>query len=154
MKRTKSRSPFRIDAASQARLPFTRAALHTFCLKVLSDLKLRQAHLSLLFVKDAEMKRWHWRLMRLRTTTDVISLGQREGGGPDPLGSLGDLIICLDEAKRQAACAACSVQEELGRYVVHGILHCLGYDDIRPRDRKKMWAVQERLVRKYGKFLD
>ena len=154
MKSSKSRSPFRIDAVSRPRLPFTRANLRAFCLKVFSGLKLRQAHLSLLFVKDAEMKRWHWRLMRLRTTTDVISLGQREGGGPNPLGSLGDLVICLDEARRQAYLAGCSVREELGRYVIHGILHCLGYDDIRPSDHKKMWAVQERLVKKYRKFLN
>lgn len=153
MKRTKSRSPFRIDAVSRTRLPFTRTALRAFCLKVFSGLKLRQAHLSLLFVKDAEMKRWHWKLMRLRTTTDVISLGQREGKGPNPLGSLGDLIICLDEAKRQADRAGCRIQEEIGRYVIHGILHCLGYDDIRPRDHKKMWGVQEQLVEKYRKFL-
>ena len=153
MKRTKSRNPFRIDAVSRTRLPFTRASLHTFCQKVFADLKLRQAHLSLLFVKDAEMKRWHWKLMRLRTTTDVISLGQLEGEGPNPLGSLGDLVICLDEARRQAARAGCSVQEELRRYVIHGILHCLGYDDIHPRDHKKMWGVQEQLVKKYRKFL-
>jgi len=36
------------------------------------------------------------------------------------------------------------VEEELLRYVAHGVLHLLGYDDHRPADRAKMWKRQER----------
>jgi len=152
MRNQKKPSLFQIETLSSGRLPFSQTSLRLFCRKILSALELGRAHLSLLFVRDPEMKRWHWKWMGLRSTTDVISLAQKEGE-PDPLGSLGDLIICLDEAKRQAKRAGCSCSEELGRYIVHGILHCLGYDDIRPRDRRKMWAVQEQLVGKYKKLL-
>jgi len=72
---------------------------------------------------------------------------------PNPLNSLGDIIVCLDQAKRQAKKENCSVSEELCRYVIHGILHCIGYDDNNSRNRDKMWALQEKLVRKYKHLL-
>jgi len=63
------------------------------------------------------------------------------------------VIVCLDEARRQAKINGCSHKEETARYVVHGILHCLGYDDRKLRERDEMWALQEKLVGKYKKLL-
>jgi len=146
-----------IEISSRIQLPFSKSRLELFCKKILHSLKFKKADLSLLFVRDTAMREWHWKLMKDPSTTDVLSVSQYEEGSnesfPNPLVSIGDVIVCVDEARRQARQAGCSVKEELGRYVVHGILHCIGYDDLKPHDCKKMWALQERLVKRYKQTL-
>ena len=118
---------------------------------------MKQAQLSILFVKDGAMRAWHKKLMNDPTTTDVISISQWEDSStslePNPLESVGDVIVCLDEAKRQSKINNVSYKEEVGRYIVHGILHCLGYDDIKKEDRDELWALQEKLMKKHKKIL-
>jgi len=147
----------KIEVASTPKLPLSKKKLILFCEKVLGRLKFKRSHLSLLFVRDTAMRSWHWKLMRLRSTTDVLSISQymeRERRVfPNPLLSIGDIIICTDEARRQAKAEHCSLREELGRYVVHGILHCIGYNDTKPKERKKMWDLQEQLVKRYKHIL-
>jgi probable rRNA maturation factor len=124
---------------------------------VLISLGLKRAEVSLLFVKDRAMRRWHRRLLNKTTLTDVISVSQRESRSrqkePDPFGSLGDIIICTDQARRQAKKEGISAREELGRYVIHGILHCLGHRDYVPKEKKQMWTVQEKLLKRYQHIL-
>jgi probable rRNA maturation factor len=77
------------------------------------------------------------RFLNHNFATDVISF---------PLHSdlFGELVISAEYAKAEAAKRRIPVEEELLRYVAHGILHLLGYDDHRPADRRRMWARQER----------
>jgi rRNA maturation RNase YbeY len=63
------------------------------------------------------------------------------------------LYICLDTAMAQAKQFGTTGQSELVRYVVHGVLHLLGYDDLQPDLRRKMKRVENRLVRRLaGRF--
>jgi len=146
-----------IDITSRSQLPFSLSELRAFITAVLKSFKLQKAQVSLLFVRDGAMRNWHQRLMKDPTTTDVLSISQWEEVEnilePNPLESLGDVIVCLDEAKRQAKTNGCSYKEEAARYVVHGMLHCLGYDDHKRSDRDEMWALQEKLVEKHKKLL-
>jgi len=66
--------------------------------------------------------------------TDVMAFGQQ--GGPAPL--LGDVVICLPQARRQARPARHSIDKEICLLAIHGILHLLGWDDQTPADRRKM----------------
>jgi probable rRNA maturation factor len=103
------------------------------------------------------MKKYHKKLMGLSETTDVLSVSQienRKGGDlPNFLNSIGDVIVCVPEAKRQAQQAGCSPREEIGRYLIHGILHCVGYDDLSPQKRKTMWRLQEHLLSRHKRSL-
>ncbi len=61
---------------------------------------------------------------------------------------LGDIFICLEVAERQAAELSISLDEELARLTVHGLLHLAGYDHERsPEDEKKMINLQEEIVK-------
>ena len=65
--------------------------------------------------------------------TDVLSFSQLEGeefisGGEDTK-TLGDVVISVETAERQAAERAHSLEDELDVLLVHGVLHLLGYDD-------------------------
>jgi len=94
-------------------------------------------NLSIAFVTNAAIRRINRRFLRHDYATDVISF---------PLGTdlLGELVISADYAVGEAAKRRIPVEEELLRYVAHGILHLLGYDDHRPSDRAAMWKRQER----------
>lgn len=84
------------------------------------------------------------------TATDVMSFPD---GAPDPESGrvrLGDLAVCLDEARRVARRRRRPVGEEVALYVLHGALHLLGYDDQDPRDRRAMWAVQREIMSGLG----
>lgn len=60
--------------------------------------------------------------------TDVLSFAQQEGPGGAPDGLLGDVVISLDTACRQAAERGSRVGPEADRLLIHGVLHLLGYD--------------------------
>ena len=98
-------------------------------------------NLSVAFVTNAAIRKINRKFLNHDFATDVISF---------PLGTdlVGELVISAEYAAAEAAARKIPVEEELLRYVAHGILHLLGYDDHRPADRKKMWARQERELRR------
>jgi probable rRNA maturation factor len=93
--------------------------------------------LSIAFVTNAAIRKINKRFLNHDFATDVISF---------PLGTdlLGELVISAEFAVAEAGKRKIPVEEELLRYVAHGILHLLGYDDHRPADRTAMWKRQER----------
>ena len=63
----------------------------------------------------------------------------------------GELFICLDDAVKQAREFRTTWQEELARYVIHGLLHLRGFDDLEPAARRVMKRHENRLVRRAGR---
>ncbi|MBL4849352.1 MAG: rRNA maturation RNase YbeY [Planctomycetes bacterium] len=102
------------------------------------------AELSVTLVDDARIAQLHLEYMQIPGPTDVISfpLGDPE----DPIPILGEVVVSVDTAAREAAERGLSLKEELLRYVVHGTLHLFGYDDHEPEERERMHARQEELL--------
>jgi probable rRNA maturation factor len=67
-----------------------------------------------------------------------------------PAGVLGDVVLCPEVAKTQAAGAGHTTQEELLLLTTHGMLHLLGYDHAEPEEEKEMFGLQRQLL---GDFL-
>jgi len=63
----------------------------------------------------------------------------------------GEIYVCVDEALSQACRFRATWQSELVRYVVHGVLHLLGYDDQETSARRKMKRAEDALVRTLGR---
>ena len=80
------------------------------------------------------------------TYTDVITFNLGESGTVEA-----ELYISTDRARAHAADYKVSLPEELCRLVIHGMLHLAGLDDREPEDRRKMKALENRLVREAGK---
>lgn len=57
---------------------------------------------------------------------------------------LGDIFVCPEVAKAYAEKNQCDPYEELTLYVVHGLLHLMGYDDIEEKDRKEMRLAEKK----------
>jgi probable rRNA maturation factor len=85
--------------------------------------------------------------------TDVLSFGGESPdfvGPPDSEVYWGDVLIAYPQAQAQAAAADHSIQAELALLVVHGVLHLLGYDHVRPEDKVVMWERQARVLSQLG----
>lgn len=87
--------------------------------------------------------------------TDVLSFAQREGEGAmadDPV--LGDLIISVETAQRQAAERGISLVQELRVLLVHGLLHLLGYDHLTEEERAEMEEEERALLGLLGEDVE
>jgi probable rRNA maturation factor len=81
--------------------------------------------------------------------TDVISLDYGERGGGE--GLQGDVFICPEEAVIQARRFRTGWQLELVRYLVHGVLHLRGFDDLDTGARRVMKGEEDKVLRKLGR---
>jgi probable rRNA maturation factor len=66
----------------------------------------------------------------------------------------GEIFVCLDEAVSQARRFHTTWQSELVRYIVHGVLHLLGYDDRDARTRRRMKGMEDTLVHQLARQFD
>ncbi len=103
---------------------------------------------TVLLTGDAEIRRVHREHMDDDTPTDVISFPIDAKSPEGKSGYLGDVVASFDTARRVSRELGIPYREELARYLVHGTLHLLGYDDMKPADKKKMHARQEIIVSK------
>ncbi len=107
----------------------------------------RKAELSLLFVDDSCIRELNWHYRKVKSRTDVLAFSMREGEGlaRDSL-ILGDVVISTETARREARKRKILTQKEMYLYLVHGILHLLGYDDRNRIDRKRMKTKELELL--------
>lgn len=99
-----------------------------------------------LIVDDAHMSRAHARYAGVEGTTDVLTFDL--SGGRGPLDA--DLLVCLDEARRQSASHGHEVEHELLLYILHGVLHCLGHDDHDEDRARRMHEEEDRVLTAIG----
>ncbi|NNE67868.1 MAG: rRNA maturation RNase YbeY [Pyrinomonadaceae bacterium] len=78
-------------------------------------------------VDDEEMKRLNTEFRQMETTTDVLSFRYLEEAFEAPE-TLGDIVISVPQAQRQAIENDLDVMDELRQLILHGILHLCGYD--------------------------
>jgi probable rRNA maturation factor len=97
-------------------------------------------------VGDAEMSAAHEEFLGEAGTTDVLTFDMTPPDEPLDV----DILICADEAARQAAPRGHAPQQELLLYIVHGLLHCLGHDDHDPADAARMHAEEDRILESLG----
>ena len=128
------------------------------------ELKIGEAELGINLVATREMTLINETFLQHEGSTDVITFDHRDVGQASRLSQTeksndgdrrdacptvhGELFICVDDAVAQAKEFKTSWQSELVRYIVHGVLHLLGHDDLRPDLRRKMKREENRLVRR------
>lgn len=89
--------------------------------------------------------------------TDVITFDLRHGFDSPEVEKLelaGEIYICPREAERQAKEFGTTLSEETVRYIVHGILHLQGYDDLNAVERKAMKREENKLVGSLARRFD
>ena len=119
-----------------------RAGVRTLARAALDLVCEPPCELSVALVGDDEMQRLNATYRHKDRTTDVLAFSQREGEHADPAAPvLGDVVISIPVAARQASERGTELERELAELLVHGILHLLGYDHERsPADARRMFA--------------
>lgn len=87
-----------------------------------------ESELSILLTGDEEIHRLNQSYRQRDRPTDVLSFSQREGDFPAPAEVLGDVVISIDTANRQALERGHPLEAEILELLAHGLLHLLGYD--------------------------
>jgi rRNA maturation RNase YbeY len=94
-------------------------------------LELKNASITLIVTDDAYMRSINREFRGLDEPTDVISFSNRDNPFPEldaDCEEIGDLYISMERAERQAREYRVSLDDEMKRLIVHGILHLVGYD--------------------------
>jgi probable rRNA maturation factor len=113
-----------------------------------------QAELCVKLVDEATIAELNARWMEKEGPTDVLAFPMDElrpglvNEDPEE-GVLGDLVLCVSVAERQATEAGHPVQDEVELLTVHGILHLLGYDHAEPDEHKEMFDLQAQLLERW-----
>jgi probable rRNA maturation factor len=109
------------------------------------------AELCIKLVDEATIAELNERWMEKTGPTDVLAFPMDElrpglvNEEPEE-GVLGDIVLCVRVAERQAREAGHPTQDEVQLLTVHGILHLLGYDHAEPEDHKEMFDLQAELL--------
>ena len=145
------------------RVAFDQARLDRLARAILSDVGEASAELGVLFVGDQRMRGLNRRYRGKDCTTDVLAFAMRESFTPhasrfDKLtvpsqvegrltpDMLGDVVIAVPTAVRQAKQGQRSLDEELTALLVHGILHLCGYDHERSEKDARRMQRRERMI--------
>ncbi len=143
-----------IWVSSRVRRPSVRAqAVARMVSRMLRLLRQPQAEVSILFSGDLAMRRLNRTYRRKDRTTDVLAFAASDADMMrSHLPGLGDVVVSLPTARRQARAAGHSLDHELTLLLAHGILHLCGYDHERsPREARRMFRKQAALVAAVGR---
>ncbi|HEY6189631.1 MAG TPA: rRNA maturation RNase YbeY [Pyrinomonadaceae bacterium] len=133
----------------QRKLPVDCERWRAFAERALKVVPSEGAGVTVAFVSDRAMRELNGRWRGKRGTTDVLSFpaGQDEFeklAGP----SLGDVVISVEQARRQAAEHGLDFDGEVAQLILHGLLHLCGYDH--ETDQGEMNRLELRLRRRLG----
>ena len=116
--------------------------------RILKDLEYREGELSLLFTDDNHIAELNHRFLKRQGPTNVLAFPMRDNDHPGPETSmLGDIVISIDAATRDAKRGGESLNRTVERLLIHGLLHLLGYDHERcEEEARRMEKETERLL--------
>ena len=96
--------------------------------------------LSICFVSTSEITRLNQTFLQHAGPTDVITFDYSDPSRPQHLS--GDIVICMEQAISQARRFRTAWQSELVRYIIHGLLHLMGYDHETDAEAEEMEAIE------------
>ena len=133
----------------QRKLPVDCNRWQAFVVKATKVVPSDAAGVTIAFVSDRRMRELN-RVWRGKPgTTDVLSFPAGEEEFEKPAGpTLGDVVISVEQAARQAKENGLSLDEEIAQLILHGLLHLCGYDHV--RDNGEMNRLELRLRKKLG----
>jgi len=112
----------------------------------------QRVEVSILLVDDAAIQALNARYRGKDEATDVLSFTQEDAFViPGEPRILGDVVVSIDTATRQAAAGGRSLEDEVAQLIIHGVLHLLGYDDVTTKGYAEMVEKGARIWERAGK---
>lgn len=111
--------------------------------------KSADCEISIHLVGEQSIKKLNYKYRGINKITDVISFATQDVfWGKDTDKDLGDLFICPKKIEKQAKEFFVSYEEEFVRILIHGVLHLCGFDHQTDKEKKEMFALQEKVLQK------
>jgi probable rRNA maturation factor len=133
----------------QRKLPVDCERWRAFAMKALRVAPADGASMTVAFVSDLAMCELNRRWRGKRGTTDVLSFPSAQDEFEKAEGlTLGDVVISVEQAARQADEHGLEFEEEVAQLILHGLLHLCGYDH--ETDDGEMNRLELRLRRRLG----
>lgn len=102
---------------------------------------------SIVFVSDREIARLNTQYRGMRGPTDVLSFAERETiSFVRDAGLIGEIVIGVPYARRQARAQGMSITDEVRRLLTHGFLHLIGYDHQTIHQARRMQLIEQRIL--------
>lgn len=139
-----------ITVAPSVRSFIPKLLIRAWASKLLKDRfnsKLEPQYLSICLVGDTEIKVWNRDYRGKDKPTDVLSFAMREGETIGQVTVLGDIVISLETAARQARAHRRSLEREAKMLLIHGFCHLLGYDHQTDSEEAIMKKEERRLAK-------
>ena len=115
--------------------------------RILKDLECHDAELSILITDDKHIAELNSRFLKRKGPTNVLAFPIRENDPNEPETSmLGDIVISLDAAMRDAIISGESLSKMTDRLLMHGLLHLFGYNHEKSEVAQRMEEETERLL--------
>jgi len=133
----------------QKEYKIVKAKLQKRAQAVLNALGSPEGELSILVVDDSEIKTLNKNYLNRSGPTNVIAFPMKEGDFSDINPQLlGDVVISIETAGREALQSGISTEERFTQLLVHGILHLFGFDHEKSeQDARKMEKKSNELLR-------
>ena len=131
---------------NQATLPNDHARWDSIVRQILHDAGYINAEISIAVVDDPTIHQLNQTHLQHDYATDVLSFVLEQT--PDTLE--GEVIVSFETAISRSTEFGLSAEHELTLYIVHGVLHLLGYDHIKEKEREEMEALEIRLLSQLG----
>jgi probable rRNA maturation factor len=125
-----------------------RALLRARARRVLREIEREACELSISLLDDAGIRTLNAQWRGRDRPTDVLAFSLEEGRHAERRGPLlGDVVIGVETAARQARAGRRSLDDEVTRLLVHGALHLIGHDHVRAGEARRMRAEERRILR-------
>ncbi|HYE33366.1 MAG TPA: rRNA maturation RNase YbeY [Methylomirabilota bacterium] len=140
--------PAEVSIANRQRIkPLNPVFVRRLTRLILQRQGIKAYEVGLVFVEPKEMAYINENFLDHKGSTDVITFDYSgESAYPSDQRLTGEIVISVADAIEQAALFRTTWQSEVIRYVAHGILHLLGYDDLEPKARSMMKKAENDLV--------
>lgn len=113
--------------------------------------KIDYSEVAIHLVSDKKMRLVHQQFFNDPSPTDCMTFPVDPVDAEDAV--LGDILVCPNTAITYAEKNALDPYKELSLYIIHGLLHLLGYDDIEDKDRKVMKKMEKKELARFKEFL-
>ncbi len=117
-----------------------------YIVRAASELPGKEGDLNVVFVDDQEIQRLNKDYRKKDSPTDVLSFSYLESVDFKETGLIGEIYISVETAKRQAEEIGWSLDQELIKLFVHGLVHIYGYDHETDEGYEEMSALERRII--------
>jgi probable rRNA maturation factor len=131
------------------KLPYkgvTSKTILSYLRKICSFLELKNIAITIIICDNTYIHKINKDFRKKNKPTDVISFSYRENPFPDTnqkMEQLGDIYISIEKALENSIEYKASLNDELKRLLIHGVLHLIGYDHEKSRKDAKIMAAKE-----------